>query len=204
MAEEPLKDRILLAADDLFTQRGVRDVSIDDICRQLSISKKTFYQFYPGKQDLAGDVIDLHTRRKLEFFRGLIVGKDSLQALKILFSENDRKRLFPASEKRMISDLKKFYPELFADHTRRKAQAGRELFDAFVRDGVEKGYFRDDLDMDVFALEMGLLLGALDRYLEGEVPCGGRKRSARTVYAAYKDIFIHTLLTEAGWNEFNK
>ena len=43
MAED-IKEKILSTAYALFRQRGVRDVTIDDICRSLSMSKKTFYQ----------------------------------------------------------------------------------------------------------------------------------------------------------------
>ena len=41
-----LKERILETATTKMTVAGVRSVSIDDICRELGISKKTFYVYF--------------------------------------------------------------------------------------------------------------------------------------------------------------
>ena len=41
---------ILVIADKLFRQHGIRSVSIDDICREMSISKKTFYTFFKQRK----------------------------------------------------------------------------------------------------------------------------------------------------------
>lgn len=35
-----MKDRIREAAGELFSKNGVREVTIDDVCRHLGISKK--------------------------------------------------------------------------------------------------------------------------------------------------------------------
>ena len=40
-----IKDRILLKAEELFMQFGIRSVSMDDIANHLGMSKKTLYQY---------------------------------------------------------------------------------------------------------------------------------------------------------------
>ena len=37
------RERILLAAQELFYSYGIRSITMDDIARHLSISKKTIY-----------------------------------------------------------------------------------------------------------------------------------------------------------------
>jgi AcrR family transcriptional regulator len=42
----------LAAAEQLFLQRGIEDVSIDDITRQAGVAKGSFYRYFPSKEAL--------------------------------------------------------------------------------------------------------------------------------------------------------
>ncbi|MBA4055686.1 MAG: hypothetical protein C0490_13305 [Marivirga sp.] len=44
MEELDIKKKILKGAESLFMKYGVRSISMDDIARHLSVSKKTLYQ----------------------------------------------------------------------------------------------------------------------------------------------------------------
>src|SRR5882762_11424260 len=52
MEEIQTKDKILKGAADLFTRYGIRSISMDDIARHLSVSKKTLYQHFVDKDEL--------------------------------------------------------------------------------------------------------------------------------------------------------
>ncbi len=54
------RERIRQKADDLFMQLGTRNVSMDDIARELGMSKKTIYQYYSEKDELVNAVLDHH------------------------------------------------------------------------------------------------------------------------------------------------
>jgi AcrR family transcriptional regulator len=47
------RERILQAAYDLFTQQGVRGVTVDDIIRRSGVAIATFYRHFRSKDDLA-------------------------------------------------------------------------------------------------------------------------------------------------------
>ncbi|TAE35259.1 MAG: TetR/AcrR family transcriptional regulator [Sphingobacteriales bacterium] len=49
---EKTEEYILAEAEKLFMQFGIKSVTMDDIAKQLSISKKTIYTFYKDKDDL--------------------------------------------------------------------------------------------------------------------------------------------------------
>ena len=57
-----LKQRILHRAEDLFLRYGIKSVTMDDIARELGISKKTLYQFVENKTDLIQQIF----RQKIE------------------------------------------------------------------------------------------------------------------------------------------
>lgn len=51
--------RILLTAYDLFSQRGVRDVSVDEIIRTSRVAIATFYRHFGSKNELAAEFLQL-------------------------------------------------------------------------------------------------------------------------------------------------
>ncbi len=60
MEEQPVKDKILEGAADLFMRYGVRSISMDDIARHLSVSKKTLYHHFADKEDLVTLASEYH------------------------------------------------------------------------------------------------------------------------------------------------
>ncbi|WAK01012.1 TetR/AcrR family transcriptional regulator [Methylobacter sp. YRD-M1] len=48
----PARERILLAAHDLFYKEGIRATGIDRIIAEAGVTKVTFYRHFPSKNDL--------------------------------------------------------------------------------------------------------------------------------------------------------
>ena len=46
------RNHIIKTAGELFFRLGIRSVSIDDICHELGMSKKTFYVYFASKDEL--------------------------------------------------------------------------------------------------------------------------------------------------------
>jgi len=62
-----MQESILEKAVYLFMRYGVKSVSMDDLARELGISKKTLYQYFDTKESLL--------LRTLEFNQSCEVGK---------------------------------------------------------------------------------------------------------------------------------
>jgi AcrR family transcriptional regulator len=61
---DKLKKDILKTSSELFCKYGLKSVSIDDICSDLGISKKTFYNYFKQKSALVLDVLhSLHEQK---------------------------------------------------------------------------------------------------------------------------------------------
>jgi AcrR family transcriptional regulator len=56
--EEANRIRIVQAAQDLFQTRGYRSVTIQDLADRLGMSKKTIYQYFAGKEEIAVAVVE--------------------------------------------------------------------------------------------------------------------------------------------------
>ncbi len=192
----------MLTANGLFSKDGVREVSIDDICRKLCISKKTFYQFYSQKEDLVADVVAYNIEKKRSEFEKLVEGKDAVQVMKSLFSLINRKKTVD-KDKRMAKDIMKYYPETFTKHLDKR---NRELHHFFVdcfNDGMRQGLVRSDMDVDAVQLLICIMHEGIARYLDGEYRIEGAKLSFKSLATTFEDIVTRTILTPKGFEEYN-
>lgn len=64
------RERILAAAYDLFSQRGVRDVGVDELIARSGVANATFYRHFASKDDL---VLAFLQRREQLWTIGTIV-----------------------------------------------------------------------------------------------------------------------------------
>ncbi len=55
----PLRQRVLETADTLFYAEGVRAIGIDRIIEASGIAKASFYRFFPSKDSLIAEWIDM-------------------------------------------------------------------------------------------------------------------------------------------------
>lgn len=55
-----MEERIITKFKELIFKRGIRSVSIDDLVREMKISKKTFYQYFSGKEQLVEKLLKKH------------------------------------------------------------------------------------------------------------------------------------------------
>lgn len=52
LSDRPPRERILLAAHDLFYRDGIRATGIDKVIAESGVTKVTFYRYFPSKNDL--------------------------------------------------------------------------------------------------------------------------------------------------------
>ena len=62
-AQPGARDRILAAAYELFSHRGIRDVGVDEVIERAGVAKASLYRHFPSKDDLVVAFLDLRERR---------------------------------------------------------------------------------------------------------------------------------------------
>ncbi|MBQ2608365.1 MAG: TetR/AcrR family transcriptional regulator [Paludibacteraceae bacterium] len=150
MSEEVQKN-IIKTAGELFFRLGIRSVSIDDICRELGISKKTFYVYFQSKDELIDQLLQAnlaHTANKMEQMlhdpdmRGIVDG--ILQRN----TERDDVRRVP----QLVYDLKKYYPRQFANFQQQAFEQQKRYIRSFLERGIAEGVVRADLNIELTAV----------------------------------------------------
>ena len=54
------QEKWLKRVEDLFLRYGIKSITMDDVARELGISKKTLYQFVDNKDDLVHKMLERH------------------------------------------------------------------------------------------------------------------------------------------------
>ncbi|MFN7266244.1 MAG: TetR/AcrR family transcriptional regulator, partial [Bacteroidota bacterium] len=58
------QNKWLRIAEELFMRLGIKSVTMDDVARELGISKKTLYTFVENKDDLVRKVVESYCIQK--------------------------------------------------------------------------------------------------------------------------------------------
>jgi AcrR family transcriptional regulator len=64
----PPAERILTTAHDLFYRDGIRATGIDRVIAESGVAKKTFYRYYPAKNDLVIAFLEYRHRNWMTWF----------------------------------------------------------------------------------------------------------------------------------------
>ena len=142
------KERILIKAEELFMQFGIRSVSMDDIANNLGMSKKTLYQYYADKDELVDAVVDGH----IQIIQTDCVGcrQDARDAIHEIFITMERiMEEFNNMNPMVLFDLEKFHFNSY-----RRFKEHKDKFMArIIRDNIEWGIkdeiYRPDMNVDV-------------------------------------------------------
>lgn len=76
-----VKDRIRRKATELFALYGIRNTSVSLIADSLNMSKRTFYQLFSGKDELARDCACIRMRKEIRLLKEKAGKQNPLQAL---------------------------------------------------------------------------------------------------------------------------
>ena len=133
---------------DIFLERGFRNVSMDDICRELGISKKTIYQHVNNKQELIQMV--LQNEKQKIFNKILIIKEDRFNAIDILLkvSKITIEKHFRFNPMHSF-ELKKYYPSIFQEFLKEKQILITEFIKKNLEQGINEGLYRQEIDMDI-------------------------------------------------------
>lgn len=144
---EETKEKILTHASALFMKYGFKSITMDDICRELGMSKKTIYQFYSDKNELVSACIDAELST-MECGTDAIMSKhenpiDAMIAI-IEFTGGMMQSLTPG----VLFDLKKYFRSSWDKLDNHIKQSVFDSVKVNVESGQKKGLYRKDTDIN--------------------------------------------------------
>ena len=144
------QEKILKTALELFFRYGIRHVTMDEIARELGMSKKTIYQFFREKDDLVNQLLDVELQEKeCEFEELTGQSKDAVHEMLLISAK--MREMMQGINPMFFLDLQKFYASGFKRFQKFKEECGYENVVRNMKKGIEQGLYRDDLDVEIVA-----------------------------------------------------
>lgn len=189
---ETNKENIIQTASRLFHKSGVRNVTIDEVCSELRISKKTLYLHFKNKEELIAAVIEDVKKQNFDKFERNLVNKNAIDSL--IFIVKELKKHADCEPHQLWFDIQKYYPKVFDKHEKEHMETIRLGFTKNLVQGIAEGYYRADLDIEMATYYHAMhMRNTFELMQENE-----RKFSKKRMMDFYIDLIVHLIANEKG------
>ena len=199
---EDISIKILETAGRLFLKYGVRSISMDDIARELAISKKTIYHFFKDKDEVVCLIAKRFFKEQKEEFDKIMMEADN--AIERLYWATLKAReLFAKINPYILFDIKKYYEDAWALYLDYEKNVMFEGTISILEEGIEEGLFRPDINVKILAtLRVEEVKLAFDQMIFPD-----DEFNVREVQMQMLEHFFYGIVTEKGYallNEYKK
>lgn len=185
---------ILVQTKELFFRLGVRSVTMDDIARELSISKKTLYLHFNNKEDIVEKVMKMHVAYEKEKIEEILHASENSIDFTISLIKNvlsNMRNLHPSA----IFDIQKYYPKVWKQFQEFKNDFIYNCTLQNLEKGVAEGYYRKDINPDIIAR---IYINTID-FVVSPFSFPSTKYNFTQVYLEYITYHIRGVVSEKGY-----
>lgn len=148
--DDPKFRTILDKTTVLVYELGIRNLNMDDISRNLKISKKTLYQYVKSKEDLIEKLFYYEDLKWDDEFSKIRL--DDLNAIDILLKAS----LMVSEEMAKVNpqlkfELKKYYEPIFNKFMEKKHMHIFNMISKNLERGINEGLYRSDINIELVA-----------------------------------------------------
>ena len=194
------RENIIKTAGEMFFRLGIRSVSIDDICRELGMSKKTFYVYFASKEELVAQLLHSNVVYISAKMEELLQQKDFRQLVKRFLAHQADEKNDVRRVPQLVYDLKKYYPRQFADFQQECFLAQKEYIRAYLEQGQQQGLVRANLNIEITAMLFAKIHSDALRDFE---QIEAHNHSMHQLSHEAMDIFVRGILSEEGMKIYN-
>jgi AcrR family transcriptional regulator len=192
MSEE-VKTKILNGAETLFLRYGFKSITMDDIARELGLSKKTLYQFFEDKTKLVDETVARHIQQEMHFCSGLCQSvKNPIEyMLTLTDSFGELKKQINQT---ILFDLKKYFKPSWDKLNNFRVEFIYNEVLTNLRTGKNEGLYHAELNEELTAIFYIHLIDFLlnpDNYME-------QKKDFKTVHNEMMRYHLRSICTEKG------
>ena len=185
--------QLIEGAMSIFMRFGIKSVNMDDVARQLGVSKKTLYLYFKDKEDLLGRVVDCHCTREDESITAILSKK--LSAIEEMFEIMHwvigiLSKIHPSVQ----YDMEKYHPALAVSMKASRSRVVHASMLSNLKKGQKEGTYRKDLDAEIITR---IYLARIDAFLDPEIFPFDQYKPVDV----YKELFqyhIHGIASQKG------
>jgi AcrR family transcriptional regulator len=187
------QEKWLKRVEDLFLRLGIKSITMDDVARELGISKKTLYTFVESKDDLVKKVLERHIgQEKIDCETMYHSAKNAIEEMYFVIESNAQQ--MSQMKSNIVHDLQKYHHDAW--EIMREFQRGFlfKIVHANLERGVKEGLYRDDFDINIVARLH--IVTSFQLFDETIFPQNAFKRDV--IFKEYLLHYMHGILSEKG------
>ena len=159
-----IKNNILHKVTALFFKYGIKSVTMDDIARELGMSKKTLYQFFENKNDLLAQIMVCENERDEKMMCVVLENAENAVDEMMGFAKNGIEEFAKMKTSSTIMyDLQKYYRDIWQQF---ETGINERIYIATknnIERGKLEGLYRPEMDAEVIAkLYVGQLMSLIN------------------------------------------
>lgn len=196
------QEKILKVSLELFFKYGIKRVTMDDIAKELGMSKKTIYQFYKEKDDLVNQLCVVEMQKQECIFKNIEEqSQDPIH--EIILISNTMSEMMHHINPIFFLDLQKYHSNAFVQFQKFKDECAYKDLLRNIKSGKKIGVYRNDIDEELTAKYR---LTQIDMLMFGNY-FSFEKISFTQTHQLLLDMFVYGICTLKGHkliNEYKK
>lgn len=144
----------------VFLKYGIRAVTMDDLARELGISKKTIYKYFNDKDELIRTIIEFKTQSDREICSVAVRQAENAIDEMIRISEFMSEMLQDVHSS-VFFDLQKYHRDAWEIMENHKNTFVRNQIKGNIERGVEEGMYRSNADANILSISYVATMGSL-------------------------------------------
>lgn len=195
-----LRDEIVQRAEKLFMKLGIKSVTMDDIARELGISKKTLYQHFEKKDQLVEEVVLNHNHEshcKLSLIHQH--AENALDEIRQMgaYIITKVENVSPSA----LFDLRKYYRKVWELMTTKQDEHVIGCMQVNLLRGIKEGLYRDNMNLEIVARIYAKAVYTIVDELTNSNTSFTRRQLIRELH----DYHVHAIATPKGlalWEKY--
>ena len=136
---------------DIYFRYGIKSVTMDDLARELGVSKKTLYLHFKDKKDVVDKVIH-HLIESQQCGISKALNQPNTNAIdKLLMMTQFFAEHLKNSNAALTYDLQKYYPDVWDEVIEFKREEVYKHIIENIHEGIREGIYRDDMNYEIIA-----------------------------------------------------
>ena len=194
-----MKKNIILKATELFMKLGFKSVTMDDIAKEMGISKKTIYSHFSNKETIIAVVTDHVFEIVCEDIDAICdLNQNPIQELYAI-----KKRVMQYMQKEKASptyQLQKYYPAIYNNIKQRQFSYMQQCVVKNLNRGLEQDLYRQNIEVQFVArIYFNGITGIKEESLFPHTMYEGE-----TLYEMYLEYHLRGIVTPKGRNILNQ
>ncbi len=155
-----MKERIVESCAKYINMYGVKRFTVDDIAKDLGISKKTIYKYFNSKDELVSEFISMSIKDNINNTLEAVNKEETIIGKLNAALLSHHKYEMPLE---ILEGIQKHYPDDW-EKIEKQRSFKIELVRNFIKQGIDAGKLRKDINIEVISLILDKTTRAIFEY----------------------------------------